>query len=112
MEDSMEDAVRICTLNIEGMVCRSCVNNIQSNVSTKLGIVSAKVNLENKLGRFEYDPSVVAPGIIQDYIEDMGFDASFNHLGTFGSAVSSTLRHRKGTKGALHDRSLYQVWVY
>ena len=45
-EESMEDAVRICTLNIEGMTCRSCVNNIESNLSTKPGIVSAKVNLE------------------------------------------------------------------
>ncbi len=46
MEESVEDAVRICTLRIEGMTCRSCVNNIESNLRTKPGIVSAKVNLE------------------------------------------------------------------
>ena len=34
----------------------------------------------------------------------MGFDASFNHPVTFGIAASSDLRHRKGTKGALHGK--------
>ena len=32
------------------------------------------------MGRFEYDPSVTAPDLIKDCIDDMGFDASFNHM--------------------------------
>ena len=42
----MNDPVRICTLNIQGMTCQSCVNNIESTVINKPGIISAKVNLE------------------------------------------------------------------
>ena len=40
------DLVRICTLNIQGMTCQSCVKNIESNVITKPGIIKATVNLE------------------------------------------------------------------
>ena len=43
------------------------------------GIVSAKVDLEDKLGIFEYDPSVTAPDLIKDYVDEMGFEASLKH---------------------------------
>ena len=46
IEEDMADPVRICTLNIQGMTCQSCVKNIESNVGTKPGIISAKVILE------------------------------------------------------------------
>ena len=45
-EEEEMDLVRICTLNIQGMTCQSCVNNIESNVITKPGIIKATVNLE------------------------------------------------------------------
>ena len=38
------------------------------------------MNLDDKLGIFEYDPSVTAPDLIKDYIDEMGFEASFKHL--------------------------------
>ena len=46
LDEGMDDPVRICTLNIQGMTCQSCVKNIESNVSTKPGMISAKVFLE------------------------------------------------------------------
>jgi hypothetical protein len=46
------------------------------------GIISAKVNLDDKLGIFEYDPSVTAPDLIKDYVDEMGFEASFKHAGS------------------------------
>ena len=45
-EEEEMDLVRICTLNIQGMTCQSCVKNIESNVITKPGIIKATVNLE------------------------------------------------------------------
>ena len=45
-DDEEMDLVRICTLNIQGMTCQSCVKNIESNVITKPGIIKATVNLE------------------------------------------------------------------
>ncbi len=44
---------------------------------TKKGVLSAKVNLADKRGVFEYDPAVIAPDIIKEYVDDMGFEASF-----------------------------------
>ena len=46
LDEGMDDPVRICTLNIQGMTCQSCVKNIESNVSPKPGVISAKVILE------------------------------------------------------------------
>lgn len=85
-EDMNHDAVRVCSLLIEGMTCQSCVKNIESTVAVRPGIISAKVNLEDRLGIFEYDPSVTAPDLICDCVEDMGFKASLKHPGNFSSS--------------------------
>ena len=39
------------------------------------------MNLDDKLGIFEYDPSVSAPDLIKDYVDEMGFEASLKHPG-------------------------------
>ena len=63
------------------------------------GIVSAKVNLEDKLGIFEYDPSVSAPDLIKDYVDEMGFEASLKHAAAINqnNAESSGGRVLTGT---------------
>lgn len=71
------DPVRRCTLAIGGMTCQSCVQKIESNVSKKPGVLKVVVNLEEKRGVFDYDPSTVAPDIILEYVSEMGFQASF-----------------------------------
>lgn len=55
----------MCTLHIEGMTCNNCVNNIESVLAKKSGVVSARVDLAEKRGRFEYDPRATAPDIIK-----------------------------------------------
>ena len=64
-EEEEMDLVRICTLNIQGMTCQSCVKNIESNVITKPGIIKATVNLEVRnylnvdlVESIIYDPSI------------------------------------------------------
>jgi hypothetical protein len=54
---------------------------VKSKNHSILGIISAKVNLDDKLGIFEYDPSVSAPDLIKDYVDEMGFEASLKHPG-------------------------------
>ena len=76
-DDDGMDPVRRCTLYIEGMTCQSCVRQIESAVGAKPGIVTAKVNLEEKRGLFDYDPSIAAPDIVREYVSDLGFEASF-----------------------------------
>nr|XP_023018681.1 copper-transporting ATPase 1 isoform X1 [Leptinotarsa decemlineata] len=71
--ESDDGTVRI---NIIGMTCMSCVRNIEGTISKRPGIYSIKVNLQEKYGLVNYDPTTVTPQEICEYIEDMGFDAS------------------------------------
>ena len=46
-------------------------NNFQKTIGDKPGVISAKVNLKDELGEFEYDPGASAPDIIVDYINQV-----------------------------------------
>lgn len=59
------------------MTCQSCVRNIESNIRTKPGVVSIKVNLQEKAGYVDYDPQFTDPKQIATEIEDMGFDCEY-----------------------------------
>ncbi|KAK6173176.1 hypothetical protein SNE40_016680 [Patella caerulea] len=65
-----------CVINIVGMTCMSCVRNIESNISGKLGIKTISVSLEGKKGVITYNPDLTNPKAIADMIDDMGFEAS------------------------------------
>ncbi|XP_056645001.1 copper-transporting ATPase 1 isoform X1 [Diorhabda sublineata] len=66
----------IITVNIDGMTCMSCVKTIEETVGKKRGILTIKVNLQEKTGLVRYDAALVTPQEICDYIDDMGFEAS------------------------------------
>ena len=48
--------------------------NFQKTIGDKPGVISAKVNLKDELGEFEYDPGASAPDIIVDYINQVSSD--------------------------------------
>lgn len=60
-------------LPIIGMTCQSCVRNIEGKIKSSLGVISIKVNLTEKSGFIEYNPSQTDPSKIANDIEDMGF---------------------------------------
>ena len=62
-------------IKVEGMVCKSCVDNIEGNISEKKGVKEIKVSLKEKLARVTYDVALTNPRQISEDIEDMGFDA-------------------------------------
>lgn len=72
--EQMTSSVR---LPISGMTCQSCVRNIEGNIGTKPGIVSIRVNLQEKAGYIEYDPLITDPRQIASDIDDMGFDCAY-----------------------------------
>lgn len=65
-------------LPIIGMTCQSCVRNIEGKIGTSRGVVSIKVNLTEKSGLIEYNPSQTDPSKIANDIEDMGFVCPYN----------------------------------
>ncbi|XP_070154100.1 copper-transporting ATPase 1 isoform X3 [Polyergus mexicanus] len=72
---SIVPASRTCNIHIDGMTCSSCVKNIISVLSEKLGIKDVNVNLEGKEAKVSYNSGDVTADQIAAYIEDMGFTA-------------------------------------
>lgn len=73
----LEHVTASVRLPINGMTCQSCVRNIESNIRTKIGVITIKVNLQEKAGYVEYDPQLTEPKQIASEIDDMGFDCEF-----------------------------------
>lgn len=63
-------------LQIDGMTCYSCVNNIETNVKLMNGISQIEVNLQNKQGCIVYDNLLINQSDIVDKIECLGFDCA------------------------------------
>ena len=60
---------------VEGMVCQSCVKNIESNVSKLSGVHEVKVSLEEKSASIAYSPKLINPNKLASEIDDLGFEA-------------------------------------
>lgn len=57
------------TLQVKGMHCRSCVVNIQDNISKLQGVSSVVVSLEKEMASICYDPLKVTVAQLQEAIE-------------------------------------------
>ncbi|CAN8195990.1 unnamed protein product [Coccothraustes coccothraustes] len=57
------------TVQIEGMHCKSCVRNIEGNISDLPGIKSIKVSLEHKRAVVQYNPDLITLSAFQHAIE-------------------------------------------
>ncbi|XP_050305384.1 copper-transporting ATPase 1 isoform X2 [Anthonomus grandis grandis] len=71
-----DDETGTIRVNIVGMTCQSCVNNIQGVIGKKPGVHNIKVNLSEKSALITFDPHKTNPQQICDWIDDMGFEAS------------------------------------
>ncbi|NWW85663.1 ATP7B ATPase, partial [Rhynochetos jubatus] len=58
-------------VRIEGMHCKSCVRNIEGNISDLPGIQSIKVSLENKHAVVQYNPNLITLSALQQAIESL-----------------------------------------
>ncbi|XP_067134859.1 copper-transporting ATPase 1 isoform X1 [Centruroides vittatus] len=67
------------SISVEGMTCHSCVNTIEENLSSKLGVKKVKVSLENKQADVTVDSSVITSAELISAIEDMGFIARLSN---------------------------------
>ncbi|NXH90456.1 ATP7B ATPase, partial [Edolisoma coerulescens] len=59
------------TVQIEGMHCKSCVRNIEGNISDLPGIKSIKVSLEHKCAVVQYSPDLITLSALQQAIESL-----------------------------------------
>ncbi|KFQ73460.1 Copper-transporting ATPase 2, partial [Phaethon lepturus] len=58
-------------VRIEGMHCKSCVRNIEGNISDLHGIQSIKVSLEHKRAVVQYSPILITLSAVQQAIESL-----------------------------------------
>ena len=63
-------------VNVTGMVCQSCVHNIETNLGSKPGIASVRVELETNSAHISFDPSATTVNDICGMIDDLGFVAT------------------------------------
>ncbi|XP_074073295.1 copper-transporting ATPase 2 isoform X2 [Macrotis lagotis] len=61
----------ILQLGVEGMHCKSCVLNIEGNISELPGVQSIKVSLENKNAEVQFDPNYITPLFLKQTIETL-----------------------------------------
>ncbi|KAM6099365.1 copper-transporting ATPase 2 isoform 1-T1 [Theristicus caerulescens] len=58
-------------VQIEGMHCKSCVRNIEGNISDLPGVQSIKVSLEHKCAVVQYSPNLITLSALQQAIESL-----------------------------------------
>ena len=72
----------VVVVEVDGMVCHSCVQNIEMNIGKMTGIHEIKVSLSDENARIKYDPSLITPSKLCDAIEEIGFDAKVQGAAT------------------------------
>jgi copper ion binding protein len=103
-EATIVDVNRIVTIEVRGMTCHRCVDNIQTKVRDKPGINNIEVNLDNASAVVSYDPSVTAPDIIAGYIMDCNpnkFTATVMPTQN-REKPSDTKKHRQAATARVH----------
>jgi len=78
LENNEGNTTSQVTINVVGMVCMSCVKNIESNIGKIDGVVSVQASLEHNTASIHYNSVAVTPQKLCNAIEDLGFDASMS----------------------------------
>ena len=74
--DDDDDDILETVINVEGMVCMSCVDSIESVVGDRVGVSDIKVSLADKTATVKYYSGKEAVDSLVEAISDMGFDAA------------------------------------
>ncbi len=74
-------------LQIKGMTCNSCVNNIKSVVEIISGVLNIEIYLEDCKAFLTYDPKLTSDLIIAQRIDDMGFDCQVIDNGIHSNGI-------------------------
>ena len=71
-------------LGVEGMVCQSCVSNIETNLGKMEGVREISVSLADKTASVTYDRDLLTVEGLCEAVEDLGFEASCEATPTEG----------------------------
>ena len=79
----------VAVIEIEGMTCSSCTQNIESNLSKTKGVNSIKVSLQDKSAAVDFDPTLTSPQELADAIYELGFEAKVRSWGSSSHITES-----------------------
>ncbi|KAG8504977.1 Copper-transporting ATPase 1, partial [Galemys pyrenaicus] len=65
-----------CYIQVTGMTCASCVANIERNLRREEGIHFVLVALMAGKAEVRYNPAIIQPPIIAEFIQELGFGAT------------------------------------
>nr|XP_021484700.1 copper-transporting ATPase 1-like [Meriones unguiculatus] len=74
-ENVMTPVHNKCYIQVSGMTCASCVANIERNLRREEGIYSVLVALMAGKAEVRYNPAVIQPPVIAEFIQELGFGA-------------------------------------
>ncbi|XP_050998327.1 copper-transporting ATPase 1 isoform X2 [Acomys russatus] len=74
-ENVMTPVHNKCYIQVSGMTCASCVANIERNLRREEGIYSVLVALMAGKAEVRYNPAVIQPPMIAEFIRELGFGA-------------------------------------
>ncbi len=66
----------VCTLDLQGMHCASCVGRIERSLKKVAGVEDAAVNLATNRARVLYDPALATPASLIAAVEKSGYAAA------------------------------------
>ena len=106
--DSISPTLSSAVIDIEGMTCKSCVSNIESNVSAASGVASITVSLQDKTAEVVFDPTLTTAQGVADAIDELGFEAKLRNTSGTGNAASLSLSSLPGSpQHAGHLKTCY-----
>ena len=115
-DEDEEDISATIDIRVEGMTCGSCVNNIQSHVSAKPGVISISVSLQSKLATVCYNPSVTAPDLLVEHIVEANPAKFQAHLMSEDCDTKAVSRARDVVldldKASLFDGELTKAYLH
>lgn len=79
LRDKETDEINI-TVNVHGMKCKNCVNKVESNISTVVGVQEVTVDLESKTAAIRLKSQLISPFEVVTAITDLGFKASLDAI--------------------------------
>ncbi|XP_031516285.1 copper-transporting ATPase 1 isoform X4 [Papio anubis] len=80
-----------CYIQVTGMTCASCVANIERNLRREEGIYSILVALMAGKAEVRYNPTVIQPPMIAEFIRELGFGATVIENADEGDGVLELL---------------------
>ncbi|CAO3630954.1 unnamed protein product [Mucor fragilis] len=76
VEQEQGDGTQTAVFSLSGMTCQYCVKTVSEALQKLSGVIpgSVSISLENRQGRFSFQGDQVNASLIQQVIEDLGYD--------------------------------------